>query len=49
MKRFIVGQNRDQCSLLPESLDEYITEDNQVRVIDAFVDELDLKFLGFKT
>ncbi len=49
MKRFIVGQNRDQCSLLPESLDEYITDNNPVRVIDAFVDELDLMFLGFKT
>ncbi len=48
MKRFIQGQDRTQSTLLPELLDEYITEDNPVRVIDAFVDQLDLADLGFE-
>jgi hypothetical protein len=34
--------------LLPEFLDDYVAEDNPVRVIDAFVDELDLRALGFE-
>lgn len=41
------GQNRDQATLFPERLDDLIGEDNAVRVIDAFVDSLDLKVLGF--
>ena len=48
MKRFITGQDRTQSTLLPELLDEYITEENPVRVIDLFVDGLDLKSLGFE-
>ena len=48
MKRFIQGQDRTQSTLLPELLDEYITEDNPVRVIDAFVDQLDLAELRFE-
>jgi hypothetical protein len=48
MKRFIEGEDRQQVTLLPECLDDYIGEDNPVRVIDAFVDELDLHRLGFK-
>ena len=48
MKRFIAGQDRTQSTLLPELLDEYITEENPVRVIDLFVDQLDLKSLGFE-
>ena len=47
MPRFIEGQDRHQVTLLPESLDEFITADNAVRVVDAFVDELDLPALGF--
>ena len=47
MPRFIEGQDRHQVTLLPESLDEFIAEDNAVRVADAFVDELDLAALGF--
>ena len=47
MKRFVEGADRSQITLLPESLDEYITEDNPVRAIDAFVDSLDLASLGF--
>ena len=46
MPRFIEGQDLHQVTLLPESLDEFIAEDNAVRVVDAFVDELDLKALG---
>lgn len=47
MKRFIEGECRDQVALLPECLDDFIGEDNPVRVVDAFVDELDLRALGF--
>ncbi len=47
MKRFIEGENRLQSTLFPESLDNYIAEDNAVRVVDAFVNKLDLKQLGF--
>jgi transposase len=48
MKRFIVGESRNQDTLFPESLDDYVREDNPVRVIDAFVDKLDLGELGFR-
>ena len=47
MSRFIEGQDRHQITLLPESLDEFVAEDSTVRVVDAFVDELDLASLGF--
>ncbi len=47
MKRFIEGQDRSQSILLPECLEDFVDEDNPVRVIDAFVDELDLASLGF--
>lgn len=47
MKRFIEGEERSQVTLLPECLDDYITEDNPVRVVDVFVDELRLHELGF--
>jgi transposase len=48
MTDFIQGENRYQSTLFPERLDEYIAEDNAVRVIDVFVDELDLSGLGFR-
>jgi transposase len=48
MKRFIEGEDRSQATLLPEYLDDYIGEDNPVRAVDAFVEELDLKALGFE-
>jgi transposase len=48
MKRYVEGENRSQSTLFPESLDNYIAEDNPVRVVDVFVDELDLKTLGFE-
>jgi len=47
MKRFIEGEDRSQVTLLPECLDDFIAEDNPVRVVDAFVEELDLQGLGF--
>ena len=47
MKRFIEGENRYQSTLFPERLDDYIAEDNAVRVVDAFVEKLDLLQLGF--
>ncbi len=48
MKRFIQGEDRTQATLLPELLDDYITENNPVRVIDVYVDNLDLGELGFE-
>ena len=49
MSGFIEGEDRNQATLFPERIDDYITEDSAVRVIDVFVDELDLSGLGFKT
>ena len=48
MKRFIEGEERSQVTLLPECLDDYIADDNPVRVVDVFVDELKLHKLGFE-
>lgn len=47
MKRFIEGVDRSQSTLLPECFDDWVDESNPVRVIDSFVDALDLKKLGF--
>ena len=47
MKRFVEGEDRRQGALLPHFLDDYVTENNPVRVIEAFIDELDLATLGF--
>ena len=48
MSRFVQGADRRQPTLLPECLDDYVVEDNPVRVVDVFVDELDLMGLGFE-
>src|ERR1700733_5405198 len=48
MKRFVEGEDRRQGVLLPEFLDDYVAEENPVRAIDVFVDELDLAALGFE-
>jgi len=48
VKRFVEGEDRNQVTLLPECLDDYIGEDNAVRVIDVFIEELDLMGLGFE-
>jgi hypothetical protein len=47
MTRFAIGDDRSQSTLFPERLDDYLSEDNPVRAIDVFVDELDLGKLGF--
>jgi transposase len=47
MKRFVEGTDREQSTLFPECLEDWIDENNPVRVIDVFVDELDLAELGF--
>src|SRR3954454_13965363 len=47
MTRFVVGDDRGQSTLLPERLDDYLGEDNPVRAVDIFIDELDLAKLGF--
>ena len=48
MTDFIEGEARTQATLFPERLDDYITEENAVRVIDVFIDNLYLSDLGFK-
>ena len=47
MRRFVEGADRGQSTLFPECLEDWIGEDNPVRVVDVFVDELDLSELGF--
>jgi transposase len=48
MSRYIEGQERTQSTLFPERLDDWIADDNPVRAVDVFVDELDLQALGFE-
>ena len=48
MTHFVEGEDRTQSTLFPERLDDYIAEDNPVRVIEVFVDALDLRSLGFE-
>ena len=47
MKRFVEGRDRQQGVLLAAYLDDYVLEENPVRVVHAFIDELDLDALGF--
>lgn len=47
MKRFVGREDRRQATLLPDTLQDFVAENNPVRVIDVFIDELDLKALGF--
>jgi hypothetical protein len=47
MHRFIDGEDRMQQTLLPNSLEDYVSEESPVRVIEVFIDELDLAALGF--
>ena len=49
MRGFIEGESRSQATLFPERLDDYIEENSAVRVIDVFIDDLDISGLGFKT
>jgi len=48
MSGFIEGEDRNQATLFPERLDDYVAEDHPVRVIDVFIDDLDVSGLGFK-
>lgn len=48
MGRYVEGQDRTQSILFPERLDDWVDEDNPVRAIEAFVDALDLRALGFE-
>ena len=48
MKRFIEGEEFGQGTLLLEHLDDYVTDDNPIRVVDVFVEELELASMGFK-
>ena len=45
---YVKGEDRNQITLFPEAIDDYITEDNPVRVIEAFVNSLDMQKLGFQ-
>jgi len=45
---YIKGEDRNQITLFPEAMDDYISEDNPVRVIEVFVNSLDMKELGFQ-
>jgi transposase len=49
MSEFIAGESRSQATMFPDRLDDYIAEDNAVRVIDVFIDGIDLSGMGFKT
>jgi transposase len=49
MSGFIEGENRYQATMFPERVDDYVEEDSVVRVIDVFIDRLDISGLGFKT
>ena len=49
MSGFIEGEDRTQATLFPERIDDYVAEDNPVRVIDVFIDDLDISGLGFKS
>ena len=48
MGRFVEGEDRRQGVLLPDYLDDYVSEENPVRVIEVFVDELDMGAVGFE-
>ncbi len=48
MSRFIEGCDREQVALLPECLDDFIADDNPIRIVDKFIGALDLQALGFK-
>ena len=47
MKGFVQGADRQQTTLLPECLDDWVEESNPVRAVDVFVDALELRDLGF--
>ena len=46
---YIQGADRNQLVFLPNTLDDYVDENNEVRAIDIFIDSLDMGSMGFKT
>jgi transposase len=48
MGRSVEVADRNQTTLLPDCLDDFIADDNPIRIVDAFADELDLASLGFE-
>jgi transposase/CheY-like chemotaxis protein len=48
MSGFIEGEDRTQATLFPERIDDYVAEDSPVRVVDVFIDDLDISGLGFR-
>jgi hypothetical protein len=48
MSGFIKGEARSQATLFPERIDDYISKENTVKVVDVFIDGLDLSSIGFK-
>jgi transposase len=49
MSGFIEGEDRTQATLFPDRIDDYVGEDSPVRVVDVFIDDLDISGLGFRT
>lgn len=49
MNRFIEGEARTQATLFPERLDDYVTQDNPVRVVDVYIDSINISGMGFNT
>ena len=49
MTKFIEGENRFQTTLFPESLDDYVGDESMVRILDYFIDDLNISGLGFRT
>jgi hypothetical protein len=49
MSGFIEGENRYQSTLFPERVDDYVEQDSVVRVVDVFIDRLDISGLGFNS
>jgi transposase len=49
MSGFIEGEDRNQATLFPERIDDYVGEDSPVRVVDVFIDDLNISGLGFRT
>jgi transposase len=49
MKRFVECADRTQVNLLPDCIDDYVGTDNPVQVIEAFVEQLDLREMGFES
>jgi len=45
---YITGEDRNQIILFPESINEYVSDNNAIRIIDEYIKQLDLERLGFK-